>query len=141
MSLRRHWEQYVIARPRRGRGNLVPHCHCEATSVAVAISCTDSCHCEATPVAVAISCKTLHQIAASGCALLAMTRTLTVIARPRQWPWQSLVKPCIRLPRRACALLAMTQGRNVASLLAMTSILLLPQSPRPRARMMKFKRR
>ena len=43
-----------------------------------------------------------------------------VIARPRQWPWQSPVSPCIRLPRRACALLAMTQNGRRRTLLAMT---------------------
>ena len=56
----------VIAKPRRGRGNLKPPVIVRAAKPPVAISCTDICHCE------------------------------TCVGKS----WQSLVKPCIRLPRR-----------------------------------------
>ena len=59
-------------------------CHCEATPVAVAISCTDNRHCE------------------------------TCVSQS----WQSYVNPDIDC--RVASLLAMTRGKGITSLLAMT---------------------
>ena len=77
-------------------------CHCEATPVVVAISCTDTCHCE-TP----------------------------------KGSWQSFVKPNFRLPRRACALLAMTRKGTAATDVSLRGRLRRPwQSPvRPNSRL------
>ena len=44
--LRGRWTRNEVERPDEVSAALRRSCHCEATSVAVAISCTDNCHCE-----------------------------------------------------------------------------------------------